>query len=71
MRESLLIGHETGTYRWPIHYDLAAPGLRRIGPPQPLALPAGGLLDQSANGRVLLTCLRAVGKGEPWAGAFY
>jgi WD40 repeat protein len=67
---ALLTGDRSGTYRWPVHTDGSRPGRRRIGPPQPLALPAGWSISQSADGRVLVCCFRAVGGWQPWAGAW-
>jgi WD40 repeat protein len=67
---ALLTGDASGTYRWPIHGDGSRPGLRRIGPPQPLTLPAGLHICQSSDGRVLVSCFRPVGDWEPWAGAW-
>jgi serine/threonine protein kinase/WD40 repeat protein/Tfp pilus assembly protein PilF len=67
---ALLIGDESGTYRWPVRPDPAVPGLWHIGPPRPLALPAGQSLSQSDDGRVLVTHFRDVGDGEPWAGGW-
>jgi WD40 repeat protein len=70
---ALLIGDQSGTYRWPMRPDPAVPGLWHIGPPRPLALPAGrspSSLSQSDDGRVLVTHFRAVGDDEPWAGGW-
>jgi len=67
---SLLIGDDSGTFRWPIQSDPAQPGLKRIGPPEALALPAGSPPGQSRDGRVLASACRAVGVFEPWAGGW-
>ncbi len=67
---ALLSGDRSGTYRWPIHGDDSKPGRRRIGPPQPLALPPGWHTSQSSDGRVLASCFRTVGDWQPWAGAW-
>ncbi|HEV3448573.1 MAG TPA: protein kinase [Gemmataceae bacterium] len=66
----LLIGDYTGTYRWPLVYDTGAAGLLRIGPPQPLALPPGGYITQSGDGRVLAVPNRTTGGYAPFAGAW-
>ena len=65
--QPLLIAERSGTYRWPIHRDVAVPGLLRIGPPEPLTIPPG-CLCQSRDGQVLIAASRAVGHFEPWAG---
>jgi WD40 repeat protein/Tfp pilus assembly protein PilF len=67
---ALLTGDFSGTYRWPLRGDGSRPGRRRIGPPQPLALPAGLNTWQSSDGRVLVSCFRPVGDWQPWAGAW-
>ncbi|HLN29984.1 MAG TPA: protein kinase [Gemmataceae bacterium] len=67
---ALLIGDESGTFRWPIHSDPARPGLELIGPPEAVVLPAGSPPGQSRDGRVLATACRAVGTFEPWAGGW-
>jgi WD40 repeat protein/Tfp pilus assembly protein PilF len=67
---ALLVGDRTGTYRWPIQTDSHDPGLRRIGPPRPVALPPGISPTQSQDGQVLAACARPVGDLQPWAGAW-
>jgi WD40 repeat protein len=67
---ALLTGDRSGTYRWPVHGDGVGAGRRRIGPPQPLALPAGRYISRSADSRVLVCCFRVVGDWQPWAGAW-
>jgi WD40 repeat protein len=67
---ALLLGDESGLYRWPLRQDPQVPGRRRIGPPQALGFPAGGFFGRSADGRVLATAFRAVNWYEPWAGGW-
>jgi hypothetical protein len=38
----LIVGEQTGCYRWPVQADRTAAGLIRIGPPEPMSLPPGG-----------------------------
>jgi WD40 repeat protein/Flp pilus assembly protein TadD len=67
---ALLIGDESGLYRWPVRPDPDVAGQRRIGPPQALDFPAGTTLARSADGRVLATAFHSVDWYEPWAGAW-
>jgi WD40 repeat protein len=67
---ALLVGDESGLYRWPVRPDPQVPGRRRIGPPQALGFPAGGFYGRSADGRVLATAFRSVDWCEPWAGCW-
>jgi Tfp pilus assembly protein PilF len=67
---ALLLGDESGLYRWPVRSDPRTPGRKRIGPPQALGFPAGYSYGRSADGRVLVTSFRAVDWYQPWAGAW-
>jgi WD40 repeat protein len=69
-RGALLVGDESGLYRWPVRPDPQVPGRRRIGPPRALGFPAGGFYGRSADGRVQATAFRAVDWFEPWAGCW-
>jgi hypothetical protein len=50
---ALLLGDQSGLYRWPVCLDPRAPGRWRIGPPQALGMPVGPGLAQSRDGQVL------------------
>jgi WD40 repeat protein/Tfp pilus assembly protein PilF len=67
---ALLLGDQSGLYRWPVHPDPGAPGRRRIGPPQALNFPAGMGFASSADGRVWATDFPIAHWCEPWAGAW-
>jgi WD40 repeat protein/tRNA A-37 threonylcarbamoyl transferase component Bud32/Tfp pilus assembly protein PilF len=67
---ALLLTDESGTYRWPVRRDRAAPSLWRFGPPEALALPPGDAVAQSADGRMLAVGCRRIVATEPWAGAW-
>jgi WD40 repeat protein/Tfp pilus assembly protein PilF len=67
---ALLLGDESGLYRWPVRSDPRVPGRRRIGPPQALGLPIGNSFGQSRDGRVMATAVRSVAWYEPWAGGW-
>ncbi len=69
-RGALLLGDESGLYRWPVRPDLRVPGKIRIGPPEALGFPAGYGYDRSVDGRVLATCFPAVDWFQPWAGGW-
>jgi serine/threonine protein kinase/WD40 repeat protein/Tfp pilus assembly protein PilF len=68
--DAFLVGDDSGLYRWPIRPDPVVPHRRRIGPPEPLDMPAGNLFSRSTDSRVLATSFRAVGRFEPWAGVW-
>ncbi len=66
---SLLVLGPSGLDRWPISRDLTvAAGV--VGPPEHLPLPRGQLLGQSGDGRVTVTCSRAVAEEAPHAGGW-
>ena len=67
---SLLTLSITGLSRWPISKGSGATGGLSIGPPEPLPLPNGEGLDQSRDGRVTVTCDRAVSTQQPYAGGW-
>jgi WD40 repeat protein/Tfp pilus assembly protein PilF len=67
---ALLLGDQSGLYRWPVCLDPRTPGRWRIGPPQALGIPVGPGLGQSRDGRVMATALRPVSWYQPWAGAW-
>jgi serine/threonine protein kinase/WD40 repeat protein len=59
-----------GLSRWPVRSGLNATGEVTIGPPELLPLPNGEGLDQSRDGRVTVTCDRAVATQLPYAGGW-
>jgi serine/threonine protein kinase/WD40 repeat protein/Tfp pilus assembly protein PilF len=60
----------TGLWRWPIPKELRASGQMVMGPPVRLPLPRGVCLDQSRDGRVIVTCSRAAGAEYASAGGW-
>jgi hypothetical protein len=66
---ALLVLGRTGLCRWPIPKDLATAG-GPIGPPESLPLPCGQGLGQSSDGRVIVTCSRAVSTEQAYAGGW-
>jgi WD40 repeat protein len=67
---SLLTMSYGGLSQWPIRSGLNATGELTIGPPESLPLPNGEGLDQSRDGRVTVTCDRAVSTQRPHAGGW-
>jgi serine/threonine protein kinase/WD40 repeat protein len=67
---SLLTLSSAGLARWPIAKESDAPGEWVIGPPQYLPLPVGHVVDQSRDGRVIVTCDRATGILKGFAGGW-
>ena len=67
---SLLTLSHGGLSRWPVRSGLNATGEVTIGPPESLPLPNGEGLDQSRDGRVTVTCDRAVATQLPYAGGW-
>ncbi|HXY34945.1 MAG TPA: serine/threonine-protein kinase [Planctomycetaceae bacterium] len=67
---SLLTLSFTGLSRWPIRKSSEPMGALSIGPPEPLPLPNGSDLEQSRNGRVTVSCDRAVSTQQPYAGGW-
>jgi serine/threonine protein kinase/WD40 repeat protein/tetratricopeptide (TPR) repeat protein len=59
----------SGLLRWPVRKDSRGAS-QVMGPPEPLPLPCGHCLEQSRDGRVIVTCDRAVGQEEPFAGGW-
>jgi serine/threonine protein kinase/WD40 repeat protein/Tfp pilus assembly protein PilF len=67
---ALLTLSAAGLARWPVAKELNAAGEWSIGPPEPLPLPPGHDLGQSRDGRVIVTCDRAVSSQQPYAGGW-
>jgi serine/threonine protein kinase/WD40 repeat protein len=67
---ALLVLNSTGLTRWPVETDRTTVGRLVVGPPVPLALPPGGILDQSRDGRVIVACSRASSTEESYAGGW-
>jgi hypothetical protein len=67
---SLLTLSAKGLSRWPITKDLDSPGELVLGPAEPLPLPNGNDLDQSHDGKVIVTCDRTVNIQQPHAGGW-
>jgi serine/threonine protein kinase/WD40 repeat protein len=67
---SLLTSTPLGVLRWPVRASRWRPGHWSIGPPQSLPLPYSDDLAQSRDGRVTVSCCRAVGSTEPFAGGW-
>ncbi|HJZ94163.1 MAG TPA: protein kinase, partial [Gemmataceae bacterium] len=66
----LLALGSTGLFRWPIVRESGAAGNCVVGPPRRLPLPRGSCLDQSGDGRVIVTCSRAVSAEQVHAGGW-
>ena len=60
----------TGLVRWPVRQESGTPGSCVLGPPERLPLPCGSALGQSRDGRVIVTCSRAVGAEQAGAGGW-
>ncbi len=67
---ALLVLGPTGLSRWPIRKESGAAGPWVVGPPERLPLPRGHALGQSRDGRVIVTCSRAVDDQQPYAGGY-
>jgi serine/threonine protein kinase/WD40 repeat protein len=67
---ALLTLGPTGVSRWPVTADPAAPERLTVGPPERLRLPIGHTLGQSRDGRVIVTCARAINVQQPHAGGW-
>ena len=67
---SLLTLSYAGLSRWPVRFGSKASGEWSIGPPEPLPLPNGENLDESRDGRVTVTCDRAVATQRAYAGGW-
>jgi WD40 repeat protein len=60
----------TGLSRWPIRKEANAGHAWVVGPPERLPLPHGSDLDQSRDGKVIVSCDRAVGAHHACAGGW-
>jgi WD40 repeat protein len=67
---ALLTLSYAGLSRWPIGTRLDATGELSVGPPEPLPLPNGEDLDQSRDGRVIVTGDRSAATQLPYAGGW-
>ena len=67
---SLLTLSREGLARWPVASAPDAAGHLQIGPAESLPLPDGSALDQSRDGKVIVTCDRAVGSQQRHAGGW-
>jgi WD40 repeat protein/Flp pilus assembly protein TadD len=67
---ALLTLGPTGVSRWPVVTDSADPGRLVVGPPERLPLPPGSALGRSRDGRVIVTCSRAVSSQQAYAGGY-
>jgi serine/threonine protein kinase/WD40 repeat protein len=59
-----------GLSRWPIRKEANGDRAWAIGPPERLPLPHGHDLDQSRDGRVIVSCARTVGTQQAYAGGW-
>lgn len=59
-----------GLFRWPIAKKSSTAGQWVMGPPERLPLPCGEALGQSRDGRVIVTCDRAIGTEQAYAGGW-
>jgi serine/threonine protein kinase/WD40 repeat protein len=60
----------TGLSRWPIRMEANAGHAWVVGPPERLPLPHGHDLDQSGDGKVIVSCDRASGTQQAYAGGW-
>jgi serine/threonine protein kinase/WD40 repeat protein len=67
---ALLVLGPNGLSRWPIGKGSGAAGQWVMGPPERLPLPRGHAVGQSGDGRVIVTCSRAVDDQTPYAGGW-
>jgi WD40 repeat protein len=66
----LALVEPTGLSRWPIRKEANASHKWVVGPPERLPLPPGSDLDQSRDGKVIVSCDRAVGTHQAYAGGW-
>ncbi|MCI0642313.1 MAG: protein kinase [Gemmataceae bacterium] len=59
-----------GLTRWPVRIESGSVDQLVVGPPEPLPLPNGHGLGQSRDGRVIVTCARAISSQQPYAGGW-
>jgi eukaryotic-like serine/threonine-protein kinase len=67
---ALLVLGVTGLARWTVRPEPGAAGTLVVGPPEPLPLPIGSAVARSTDGRVIVTCSRAVDREQPHAGGY-
>ena len=67
---ALLTVSPTGLFRWPVRTESTSANTLLIGPPERLPVPCGRALGQSGDGRVIVTCARAVGPDQAYAGGW-
>ncbi|HEV8606237.1 MAG TPA: serine/threonine-protein kinase [Tepidisphaeraceae bacterium] len=65
-----LLAMTTGLRRWPISIDPGAPGRLKIGAHEALPLPWGSRIGRSKDGKVIVSCCRAVGSQQKNAGGW-
>jgi WD40 repeat protein len=66
----LTLVEPTGLSRWPIRKEANAAGAWVVGPPERLPLPHGHDLGQSRDGKVIVSCDRAVSTQQAYAGGW-
>ena len=59
-----------GLFRWPVEKNPGGAGHWVMGPPERLPLPRGHELGQSRDGRVIVTCSRAIDSEQAYAGGW-
>ncbi len=67
---SLLTLTAGGLARWPVAKELNDAGQLIVGPAEQLPLPRGSFMGQSADGRVIVSCTRAVSFLRQYAGGW-
>jgi WD40 repeat protein len=67
---ALLTTCQHGLLRWPIREQPGAGGRWTVGPPEKLLPCHGEVIGQSHDGKVIVTCCRAVGDTEEHAGGW-
>jgi WD40 repeat protein len=67
---AFLVLGPTGLCRWPIGKGSGAAGQWVMGPPERLPLPRGHAVGQSSDGRIIVTCSRAIVGEQAYAGGY-
>jgi serine/threonine protein kinase/WD40 repeat protein len=67
---ALLTMSLAGVFRWPLRTESSVASESVLGPPERLPLPRGSALGQSGDGRVIVTCARAVVAEQAYAGGW-